>query len=160
MKNLGELIVADYMSSPAITVEEKEKLTAAIHLLEQNGLSAVPVVNDDLAVVGVLTSADLLETVHEIQSDIGSLAFLSNKSQDLLVQLLVAQGDTTRVDALMTAPVETVTPQTNMVVAARKMLDCHCHHLPVVDEHNRPLGMLSSFDFVRVVSQLGPLLAG
>ena len=70
------------------------------------------------------------------------------------------QGDMTLVRDVMTAGVETTTPQTNLVVAARKLVDCRYHHLPVVDDSGKPIGVLSTTDFVRAVSDYGALMVG
>ena len=82
------------------------------------------------------------------------------KLRNFLVKMLIDQGDTTFVRDVMTSPVETISPQTNLVVAARKLVDRRYHHLPVIDESGTPVGMLSTKDFVRAISDYGALLAG
>ena len=85
---------------------------------------------------------------------------MSPQTQQILIDLLVEQGDDTYVRDIMTRPVETAMPESNLVVAARKLDDWKYHHLPVVDEEQNPVGMLSSSDFVRAVAEYGRLLAG
>ena len=60
----------------------------------------------------------------------------------------------------MTAPVDTISPDANLIVAARKLMDREYHHLPVVDETGKPVGILSTTDFVRAVADYGATLAG
>ncbi|HMO14251.1 MAG TPA: CBS domain-containing protein [Pirellulaceae bacterium] len=159
-KQLGELVVADYMTAEVITVEDTERLTNAIRKMNVHKLSAVPVVDQQGRIVGILSSSDLIEMVHEIQSDLGSLAHVSANTQELLLQLLVNQGDSTLVRDAMTTPVETALATTNIVVAARRLVDRRYHHLPVVDDANQPVGIISSMDFVRAIADYGALLAG
>lgn len=50
----------------------------------------------------------------------------------------------------------TVTPDTPVAEACRIMRDHRVRHLPVVDAHERIVGMLSDRDLLRVVVDLGP----
>lgn len=159
MKKLGELKVRDYMTSQAICIDDSDRLTDAIRQMESEGLSVLPVVDNQRRLVGILSTTDLLQITHEIQSDIGALTYVTEKTRDFLVKLLIEQGDTTFVRDVMTSPVETITPNTNLVVAARKLVDRRYHHLPVVGDGGRPLGILSTSDFVRAIADHGALLA-
>ena len=51
----------------------------------------------------------------------------------------------------MTRTVRTVTPQTLLLRAAILMNLEHIHRLPVVDEDNRVVGMISTMDIVAAV---------
>ena len=57
-------------------------------------------------------------------------------------------------------PVETIAPKTNLVVAAKHLVKKKYHHLPVVDEEGQPIGMLSTFDFVRAIAEHGAAMSG
>jgi CBS domain-containing protein len=48
--------------------------------------------------------------------------------------------------SLMTADPETVTPETHLVTAAARMIELGLRHLPVVDEGQRLVGMISDRD--------------
>ena len=160
MKQLGELLVADYMADQAVVVDDSMRLVEAIQLMKSVGVSVLPVVDGQSKLVGILSTTDLLELTHEIQADLTALSHVSVNTQDFLIQMLIEQGDTTYVRDMMTSPVDSVTPNLNLVVAARKLVDHKYHHLPVVDESEKPIGVLSSSDFVRAVAEHGALLAG
>lgn len=69
------------------------------------------------------------------------------------VMKAVARGmdpETTPVSAVMTAELITVTPETEVTVAARQMADSWIRHLPVVLDGD-VLGMLSQRDLVGVL---------
>ena len=51
-----------------------------------------------------------------------------------------------RVGDLMTGSVATVTEADTVADAARKMQECDCGSLPVVDDHFRPVGMITDRD--------------
>ena len=160
MKNLGELKVSDYMTSQAICIRASDRLTAAIQTMDDESLSVLPVLNKQGQLVGILSATDLIEITHELQSDIRAMGHMRETTRKFLVKLLIEQGDKTRVRDVMTSPVETITPQTNLVVAARKLIDRIYHHLPVIDESGAPVGMLSTKDFVRAIADHGAMLAG
>jgi CBS domain-containing protein len=160
MKPLGELTVADLMTGEPICASRTEKLSDAIQRFADSGVSAMPVVDDDQRIVGILSLVDLLEFTRELHSDISSMTLVSGKTRSFLLKLLVDDEAKTSVDDVMTQAVETVWPDTNAVVAAKVMLDGGFRHLPVIDQDGCALGILSTTDFVRAFAEQAPLLAG
>ncbi len=160
MKQLGELHVVDYMTCQAVVINDSDKLTHAVGLMDREHLSMLPVVDEQGRVVGILTNTDLVEITHEIQSDLGVLAYVSDTTRQFLIKNLMETGKDTFVRDVMTTPVDTVPASENLVVAAKKLVNRKYHHLPVVDESGKPVGVLSTTDFVRAVADYGALLAG
>lgn len=160
MRQLGETSVGNYMKESAIVVDNTARLTDAIRLMDDSQVSALPVVDQQGRVVGILASSDLIEMVHEIQADLGSLSFVNEKTRDFILKILIDQGDTTRVMDVMTAPVETVSPDCNLVVAAGRLNELGVHQLPVTDSEGCCVGVFSSSDLVRAVAEKGALAAG
>jgi len=58
-----------------------------------------------------------------------------------------------QVHEVMTPDVITVGPETTLVEAARKLLSNRIHRLPVVDEKNRLLGVVSTTDLLAAFVQ-------
>jgi CBS-domain-containing membrane protein len=54
---------------------------------------------------------------------------------------------------LMTTPVRTVRVGTDAGDAAAELFEHKITALPVVDEHNRLVGLLSQFEFVKLIAQ-------
>ena len=160
MRQLGELCVEDYMTKQAIVVDDTSRLTEAIRLMDNEQLSVLPVIDNQGQLVGILSQSDLIEITHEIQADLSALNYVTDKTREFLIKLLVDQGDTTLVRDVMTAPVETASTSMNLVMAAKKLINRHYHHLPVVDENETPIGILSTSDFVRAFADYGVMLAG
>ena len=160
MKQLGEMTVRDYMAEELVVVDDTSRLTAAIRLMDQRQLSVIPVVDAQENLVGILSNSDLMGMVHEIQGDLCALRHVNEKTREFLIQLLLDQGDVTKVLDVMSSPVETISSDANIVVAAKKLNDLKIHHLPVVDSAGRAIGMLSTSDFVRAIAELGALSAG
>ena len=160
MKKIGELQVREYMSKGVVVVDDTDRLTHAVRLMDEKEVSVLPVVDNQGKLVGILSTSDLLEITHEIQADLSALTYVTDKTREFLINLLVEQGDSTFVNDVMTSPVETVQPHTNMVVAARVLVDRGYHHIPVVDDDDAPVGVISTSDFVRVFAEHGATLAG
>ena len=160
MKQLGEIKVSDYMTRGVTATPETAKLTDAIRQMDSERFSVLPVVDAAGKTVGILSASDLIEIVHEVQADLSALHFVSGKTREFLIQLLVEQGDDTLVSDVMTAPVDVIHENENLVVSARRIIENGYHHLPVVDSDVRPIGMLSATDFVRAFAENGRLLAG
>ena len=157
MKQLGEISVRDYMTEQAIVVDDTARLTDAIRLMDDHRLSVVPVVDEQGALVGILSSSDLIEMIHEIQSDISALNYVTDKTRDFLVQMLMEQGNNTKVSDVMTSPVETINENVNLVIAAQILQSKTYHHLPVLSLENKAIGIISTSDFVRAIADNGAL---
>jgi signal-transduction protein with cAMP-binding, CBS, and nucleotidyltransferase domain len=66
---------------------------------------------------------------------------------------IVAQGQNPaklKICEIMHTPLITVTRETELRECARLMKDNHIHHLPVVDDNGKPIGMISATDFMVV----------
>ena len=149
MKQLSEILVSEYMTKQAIVVDDTARLIDTIRLMDDKRLSVVPVVNEQGQLVGILSNTDLIEITHEIQSDLGSLHHVNEKTRDFLIKILMDHGDNTRVSDVMTSPVESIGSNANLIVAAQVLADKKFHHLPVVDEDEATIGIISTSDFVK-----------
>lgn len=105
---------------PAIVVQPGDSVFQALQIMSRNRVGAVGVVHDD-KLVGVFTERDLMERV-------------VLRSRD---------PKKTAVNEVMTSPVESVQAGDDPEEALGRMLDKHIRHLPVTDDSNRILGMLS-----------------
>ena len=54
------MLVREVMTSPVVSVGEEEPLTAVVRLLDHNDITAVPVVDDERRLVGIVSEADIL----------------------------------------------------------------------------------------------------
>ena len=160
MIQLGEKRVSEFMTKSVISVEDTGRLSDAIRIMDDNRLSAVPVLDSQAAIVGILSTSDMLNVFHEIQSDLNALHVVNDDTRDFLLKLLTEAGDNTRVCDVMTKPVVTADANMNLVMAARLMADKHYHHLPIVSDKGSPIGMLSTSDFVRAIAMHGATMAG
>jgi CBS-domain-containing membrane protein len=105
-------------------------------LLEGHRISAVPVLDDDLRVIGIVSEADLLAR------------------EDVLEELKArAVGEKAVADTaaeLMTSPAVTISAGDDVVLATRIMQARKVKRLPVTDPQGRLVGIVSRRDVLRV----------
>ncbi|MFK0295029.1 CBS domain-containing protein [Streptomyces sp. NPDC090442] len=117
--------VADLMTPNAVTVQRGTLFREIARLLDEYDITAVPVVDDDGRPVGVVSEADLLRR-----------------------QLSKAGAATA--EAIMTSPAVVARPEWSVVEAARTMEQRKVKRLPVVDEGERLIGVISRSDLVQL----------
>jgi CBS domain-containing protein len=141
------LTVRDAMTRAVVSVHRSTPLREVAQALIDNGISGVPVVDVDGAVLGVVSEADLLvkeqgaEAIHH-----RPLARFIGESEESRAQL-VKLGATSAADA-MTAPAITITSNRSLREAAATMTGRNVNRLPVVDD-GRLVGIISRADLVR-----------
>lgn len=137
------MLVQDRMSTPAITVTPETPFQEALKLMQTRKIRRLPVVDSAGHLVGIVSERDLL---HASPSPATSLSVW--ELNYLLWRLTVHE--------LMTEKVVTVTPQTPLVEAARLMVEKKIGGLPVVDESDRVVGVITETDifetFVEMMS--------
>lgn len=128
MHDIDDIFVARLMSTDLHTVTPDTLVEAAAATLLDNEISSVLVVESD-RLLGILTSTDFVEIVARSQP----------------------KAETT-VERYMTDQVVTVGPQDPIQDAADTMVTYGISHLPVVDDGDTVIGMLSSTDLTAYLS--------
>jgi CBS domain-containing protein len=145
MKTAAEIMDPDV---PTVTREEDAK--KAIDLLAKTDLGAIPVVDSENKVVGIVSESDLV--LSDEESDLhlphylnimGGIVFIgSMKGFDKKLEKAFA----TNVRDLMTADPVVATSDEGAESVAKKIADKHHNHLPVVDGEGRLAGMVTRAD--------------
>lgn len=135
------VLVREVMSSPAITVRETATLKEAVSLLDQHDVSAMPVVDGQDRIVGVLSEADVIRDV----------VVPDERTEEAAVQLTTAALGARVADVMSTHPV-TVEEGTDLAMATELMTSSAIKSLPVV-EHGRVTGVISRRDVIRVLAR-------
>jgi CBS-domain-containing membrane protein len=155
-KPFTSLSAADLMSRDLVLVPHEMSLRGAAHLLSQGRVSGAPVVDTEGHCVGVLSSTDfLLWAAHEESDHLRK----PERPPCYYSSWQVAEPDSLpveKVSRFMTADPVMVPPSTRIRELAGMMLDAHVHRVVVVDEHERPVGIVSSMDVLAAVAQMEP----
>ncbi len=120
------LTARDVMSRTVLTVRDDLTLQQVADILADNEISGAPVEDDEGSLLGVVSVTDV------------------NRSA-AAPQLLVRQ--------IMTPIADTVTEQTPVPEIARLMV-AHHYHRVVVTRRERPVGIVSSIDLLKLIADL------
>lgn len=118
--------VKDIIVTPVTSCSDKTDVAAARELMRFKKFSALPVVKLEegkAKILGIISFADLAGVY----------------------------DDNINVQQIMTTNVYSVHPEATIREAAQIMVEKGIHHLVVKDEHIQ--GIISSFDFVKIVAQ-------
>ena len=142
---LDNIVVADVMTSTVVSVRDDSPFKQIIGALTEAHVSALPVVDPDGHVLGIVSESDLLAKV----AGVGRPApHLSADTTETPRAHRKAEAETAR--DLMTAPVVTTRPDTPVSHAARVAALQHVRRLPVVDSDDKLVGIVTRSDLLRV----------
>ncbi len=147
-----KLRVADLMTRHTQTINEHDDLVTAIATLNRQSLSVLPVLDRQNRVCGIISVSDLLPLIYNLQCDVAVLPIVSEEVRKTLTDALAEDNQERKVSDLMTHMVKTISPTANIQQAAQQLLENSIHHLPVVDDSHRVVGILSMSDIVRSVA--------
>jgi CBS domain-containing protein len=133
--------VKDAMTSPAITVTPRTHCKDAAALLVQHRISALPVIDADGRLVGLVSEADLL-TLEATPDPRSQATPLPPRAQPV----------PRTVDEVMTPEVYTVDEDADLGLVAERMLEANVKRFPVLRGH-RVVGIVSRHDLVKVIAR-------
>ena len=142
--------VAGVMSTNVISARPQDAFAHLTTLLRGAAIRAVPVVDDDGTLLGVVSEADLMAAVARPD---GYEARRWWRPRHIRHQAPESKAGATTAAELMTTGVETVTPATRVSAAARTMLGQHLSWMPVCDEDRRVVGVLGRSDVLTVFAR-------
>ncbi|MBS1863818.1 MAG: CBS domain-containing protein [Actinobacteria bacterium] len=150
MKTAAEIMDRDV---PTVTVDDEA--SDAIKLLAKTDLGAVPVVDDERKVVGIVSESDLV--LADEESDLhlphylnimGGIVFIGSMKG---FEKRLEKAFATKVSELMSADPIVARTYESADRVAKKIADHHHNHLPVVDEDGRLAGMVTRADALAAV---------
>ena len=141
-------LVRDVMTTEVVAVEAWTPFKEIVARLAEHRISAVPVLDADRRVLGVVTEADLLLKQEHPDPEVDvSLAWSRRRRLERKKASAVVAGK------LMTTPPVTVSPTATVTEAARRMHTARVKRLPVVDETGQLLGIVSRADLLKVFTR-------
>ncbi len=140
--------VKDIMSRDIVSLASDGTIREALAMMTENRISALPIVDNRNHCVGIFTTTDLLDLTRDTDRDIYTLQGVQPAARRWLMDKLVQAFGNEKVASYMSGEVSTVGGETALAIAARSMLRSQVHHLPVVDEKSRLVGILSTMDIL------------
>ncbi len=131
-----KLKVADVMTRTVISIRAEAPIDDAFDLLLRHNLSGLPVVDADHQVIGVISERDLLGMLYEVEKMNGIVNDFASKNVITL-----------REDGPLLGAVD--------LLLARSF-----RRLPVVDDKNRLVGLVSRRDLIRFIRDVRIKISG
>jgi CBS domain-containing protein len=140
------MLVRDVMTTTVVSARPEMRVKQAIELLDDHQVTALPVVDDDGRLVGVVSEADVLRDA----------VLPDRRTREIPVR---TEGRTAplRVGDVMTAHPMSVAADADLSVAATVLVDTQIKSLPVV-EADHVVGMVSRRDVIAVLARRDPLI--
>lgn len=144
------MIVKDIMTKEIITINETDTAENCAKLLNKYELSGLPVLNDKGKLVGIVTEGDLIRRA----SDFGGPSYLEifggifylDSPKEYMKKLKKSMGQI--VSDIMTEDVFTVGYNEKIEDAATILVEKNVKRLPVIDEEDRLVGIVSRKDIM------------
>ncbi|MDF3299124.1 CBS domain-containing protein [Streptomyces tropicalis] len=136
-------IVSDVMTHTVVAVGRDAPFKDVVHLMGQWKVSALPVLEGEGRVIGVVSEADLLPKEEFRDSDPDRFTQL-RRLADLAKAGALTAGE------LMSTPAVTVHPDATLAEAARIMAQRKVKRLPVVNDEGMLDGVVSRGDLLKV----------
>ncbi|MFE7411699.1 CBS domain-containing protein [Streptomyces laurentii] len=139
-RSIGEL-----MTREVVSVHGDVPFKDVVRTLARHGVTAVPVVDSEDRVIGIVSEGDLLRKTADQAAVPGDLPAVPGLSEEER-----AKAEGTRAEEVMSAPPVCVTPGWTVVEAARLMEAQGVKRLVVVDARDRLVGIVSRRDLLRI----------
>lgn len=142
------MIVREVMTRPALTIWANTPIKTALALMDHNDITALPVVDEQQEICGVVSEADLIKDA--VPPD---LRFHVSYGEPEITVLPPSEVG----DVMNRHPI-TVHPESDLADAVDLLVSTGVKSLPVVDDHNVVLGVVSRRDVVRVLARADGLI--
>jgi CBS domain-containing protein len=142
IQDWGKRKIEEIMVKAPHVIEANRSVGAVLSLFREYGISHVPVV-DNGKLVGIISIQDIIEHVFQPQ-DSQTLGEIVGEKTPLLS--LPAKS-------IMTSPVVTVTPETSLKEAEKKMHDFNISCLVIIAKE-QIAGIVTKLDFLELISQM------
>lgn len=128
--------VKDLMRRPVVCARVHDSMSIVEALMTAHGLRHLPVVDAAGSIVGVVSHRDVLA------ASLSTVADLTSPERSTF-------SDTVQVFEIMRPAPVTISPHASAASAGKIMLERRLGCVPVVDEHNKVVGIVTESDFVR-----------
>ena len=123
---MSESLVKKLSNRECFTVNEDDNLASVINILTRNNIGALPVLNSNKNLVGIVSERDIIQKISLEKNN----TFFNKKTKLLMTSPVISCGVETRSDELM------------MIMSKNKI-----RHIPIV-KNSKLVGMVSIGDVV------------
>ncbi len=142
--------IKEIMTTDVITVSTSDSVEQCAKLLQENNISGLPVLDESGKVAGMVTEGDLIRRASRIKTPgyleiLGGLIYLGSPKkfvEELQRAMSLEAGQ------LMSKNVISVKPEESVEKAATLMVENSINRLPVVDDNDKLVGIVSRRDIM------------
>jgi CBS domain-containing protein len=146
--------VAEWMNRELLTVMPSTPISEAVKLLVDRHIGGLPVIDDAGKLVGIISESDLMWREQGVEQPpymlfLGGVIYFQNPltyDRDLHKALGQTVGE------VMTPHAISITADTTLPEAAKLMHDKKLRRIPVVDDRQHPIGIITEGDIVRAIA--------
>ncbi len=154
LKKFADILVKDVMTSHIQSVMVEDTIEDAINLMSDNGHTTLPVIDGAGKCIGILSRSDLTELFLREDRELSQAMDMDGDgfSTEGLRQSVDTCKDR-KVNELMTYEVISIGMESKLAQACKIFAKKSIHHLPVIDENEKLVGIISTFDIVKAVAE-------
>ena len=146
-RKFGDLRCRDIMATDLLTVQFGTSLAQAWQLMHERRVKALPVTDKARRIVGIVTVADFMK-----HADFTSIDGLGARLRNLLRSSGLTHSDKPEVvGQIMTREVRIASADRFIAELLPLFCDAGHHHIPVLDEERRVVGIITQSDLVRAL---------
>lgn len=140
--------ISEVMTRQVVTLAPQRSVAQAWEQMLEQNIKAMPVVDEDRKVLGMLTDEDLMHRAN-VQQHLSVAVRLD--AETLKRQIAQLRASPLTVADVMTKPAITIQIGESLGAAAARMAKHNIKRLPVVDEDGKLVGVVSRVDILRQV---------
>jgi CBS domain-containing protein len=155
-----ELTAADRMQRDIVTANINDTLGDALKIMTANHVTGLPVMDNKCRCVGLISATDILNYENDhasVSPERETTQFFdpdTEQWEDIPVSAFsIDDFAGVRVSDVMTHTLISAGRDMPLQVVARRMLDEQIHRILVMDKNGQLYGIISAYDFVRVVAE-------
>ncbi|MBR0883021.1 CBS domain-containing protein [Bradyrhizobium japonicum] len=149
--------VRDVMVSPVITVDANATVREVAQLLLARRISAVPVIDADNKILGIVTEGDLIHRA-EAGTERPYSWWLRLLTGDAQLATDYVKSHAVKVNDIMTRDVVTAAPETPLHEIAMLLENNQIKRVPIVDQQGQLVGIVSRANLLQAIASARPKL--
>ncbi len=141
------MLVKDIMSTDIISVKADSSAQAVADIIVQHQIHAVPIVNELFELQGIVAEGDFF---YQHSGPVTMASYLMNR----LTKKVTSKSTTlsgVKVSEIMASPCITIAPTATVETAGRLLVEKNFNTLPVVNETNTLVGIITAHDVLKAV---------
>lgn len=143
----GKWLVKDFMTKNPISVSSFDTIFRVIELMVNNNISRVVVTDANNKPIGIITLADVIRSLPEV-----SFAKLKSTRIPKILRPLALKS--IMVSTIMSRDLIVIKENADIADAAQLMVTYGISGLPVINDENKLVGIITKTDITRAVSEL------